>query len=232
MGVVYNTSVVRDGLVLNLDAANVKSYPGSGTVWNDLSGNSNTSTLVNSPTYNALNGGSFAFNGSTTYATIPDSDLFSFAGQSFTFDYWVYFNNTTSNNGIIGKGEGSWEYAIYANGTNGIIFYSWPISGAGPVYTPPHTITFNANQWYHHCWTANGTNSFLFVNGVLIGTNNKSGTHSLGNGTSRVTLGTAGDSGGLKYLNGQLSNVKIYNRYLTANEVQQNFEAMRGRYGI
>lgn len=232
MGIAYNTSIVNDSLVLHLDAANKKSYPGSGSVWYDLSGKNNNSTLTNSPTYSNLNCGCFSFNGTTNIVTIPDSNDFSFPGQTFAFDYWVYFNNTTSNNGIIGKGEGSWEYAIYANGTNGLIFYSWPISGAGAVFSTPLSTTFVANQWYHHCWTANGSNSYLYVNGVLTGSNNKNAAYDLANGTSRITIGAAGDSGGLKYLNGLLGNVKVYKRYLQAAEVLQNFTALRGRYGV
>lgn len=194
----------------------------------DLTGK-NTVT-ANNITYNS--NGSFEFNGSSSLFTVPDSDNFSFPSQVFAFDYWVYFNNTASLNGIIGKGEGSWEYAIYANGTNGLVFYSWPVSGAGAVYTPPLSTTFAAGQWYHHCWTANGANSYLYVNGVLSGTNAKGASYSMGNGTSRLTIGAAGDAGGLKYLNGKLENVKIYNRYLSPDEVKQNFNALRLRYGL
>lgn len=193
----------------------------------DLTG-ANTIT-ANSLTYNTS--GTFEFDGSTNFITVPDSNDLSFPSQVFAFDYWVYFNNTTSNNGIIGKGEGSWEYAIYANGTNGLRFVSWPVSGAGAVYTVLNT-TFVAGKWYHHCWTADGTTIFLYVDGVLASTGTKGVTYSMGNGTSRVTIGAAGDAGGLRYLNGKLSNVKIYNRSLSASEVSQNFNALRGRYGI
>ena len=190
--------------------------------------NNNTLTAT-SLTYDANN--TFSFNGSTSIVTVPDSDNFSFPSHTFAFDYWVNFNNTTSLNGIIGKGEGSWEYAIYSNGTNGLIFYTWPVNGAGPVYTPI-TTTFVANQWYHHCWTADGVNHYLYINGALTSTAGKGVSYNMGNGSGRLTIGAAGDGGGLKYLNGKLSTVKIYNRSLSASEVSQNFNALRGRFGI
>lgn len=59
------------GLVLSLDAGNTSSYPGSGTVWNDLSGFNYNATLINSPAYSSDGSGSFIFNGSSNYATLP-----------------------------------------------------------------------------------------------------------------------------------------------------------------
>ena len=69
MGLGHSPSVVTSGLVLALDAGNTKSYPGSGATWTDLSGNGNTGTLQNSPTYSSANSGYFTLNGSTQYAT-------------------------------------------------------------------------------------------------------------------------------------------------------------------
>ena len=67
MSLGHGASIVRNGLVLYLDAANPKSYPGSGTTWKDLSGNGNNGTLVNGPTFNSANGGSIVFDGTNDY---------------------------------------------------------------------------------------------------------------------------------------------------------------------
>jgi hypothetical protein len=67
MALAHSPSIVTSGLVLCLDAANPKSYPGSGTTWTDLSGNGNNGTLVNGPTYSSVNGGSIVFDGSNDY---------------------------------------------------------------------------------------------------------------------------------------------------------------------
>lgn len=233
MALGHNPRISTNGLVLCLDAANPRSYPGFGTTWTDLSGNGSIGTLNNGVGFSNDNGGIMIFDGVDDFVTIPDSSLFSFTNNQFTFNYWVRFANLTSNNGIVGKGEGSWEYAIYPSSVSSLQFYSWPLSGNGPVYSNVFsTPTFVANQWYNHCWTANGGNSFLYINGNLISTNNKNPLYEMGNGSSRLTIGAAGDAGGLKYLNGNLGNMLIYNRFLSAQEIQQNFYASRGRYGV
>ena len=194
--------------------------------WLDMSGNNLTGTFTNGPIHVSANGGSIAFDGVNDYINIPDTSLLSFTNNAFTFDYWVYFNNTSSQNGIIGKGQGAWEYAIYANGTNGLQFYAWNTPGSGVYNT---TLTFAAGTWYHHAWAADGANARLYVDGVLVSTVAKS-ANTMGDGGNSITIGAGGDSGGLRYLNGRLSNFKIYNRGLSAAEVQQNFNALRGRY--
>ena len=69
MSTKYSPKIVTDGLVLCLDAANSKSYPGSGTSWNDLSRNNNTGTLTNGPTYTSSFGGSSVFDGTNDYVS-------------------------------------------------------------------------------------------------------------------------------------------------------------------
>ena len=74
--ITYNTSVVRDGLIMHLDAANKKSYPGSGTIWKDLSGQGNNGTLINGVGYSTDNKGAMVFDGTDDYVSIPyDSSL-------------------------------------------------------------------------------------------------------------------------------------------------------------
>ena len=90
MAISYNPSSVTSGLVLCLDAGNTKSYPGSGTTWTDLSGNGNTGTLTNGPTYSSANGGSFVFDGTDDYASISGSITVS----EVTFSVWLKRNGT------------------------------------------------------------------------------------------------------------------------------------------
>lgn len=191
---------------------------------------SNNPITANSLTYQS--DGTFSFNGTTDYLTIPDSSLLSFTDNKFTFDYWVYFNNLTSLNGIIGKGGSNWEYAIRANGsTNSLRFTTWPLDGSAPVYPEITSPTFVAQTWYHHSWVNDGTSSMLYVNGVLQSSTTK-GVLNMGDSTNPVTIGRGGGAGGPDYLNGKLSNFKIYKRALTSSEVLQNFNAIRGRYGL
>lgn len=68
-------NIVTDGLVLYLDAANTKSYPGSGTTWNDLSGNGNNGTLINGYIFNSIGNGNLVFDGSNDYVNINAQTL-------------------------------------------------------------------------------------------------------------------------------------------------------------
>jgi len=87
----FSPRIVTDGLVLCLDAANPRSYPGSGTTWSDISRTGTNGTLVNGPTYSSANGGSIVFDGVNDYATtirVPNMTTSS-AEASITYEYWV-----------------------------------------------------------------------------------------------------------------------------------------------
>ena len=95
MGLAHSPSIVMNGLVLALDAANSKSYPGSGTTWTDLSGNSNTGTLTNGPTYNSANGGSIVFDGVDDGVNIPHNSNIDIRNQ-ITIECLFYLNSFTA----------------------------------------------------------------------------------------------------------------------------------------
>jgi hypothetical protein len=199
----------------------------------DLTG-LNTYTVVGNVVTNT--DGTLGFNGTTgTYISTPPSSNVSFPTNIFTIEYWVYFNSIAAgqSHGIIGKGGSAWEYAIYTPTTGNLLYlYTWNTSGSNPVYGNQLTIGA-ANTWYHHCWVADGTSAYVYINGVLINsTSPKNGLSTMGTGSNNLTIGAGGDGSGFRYLNGKLGSVKTYNRALSATEVQQNFEAHRGRYGI
>jgi len=92
MGLYHSPSIVMNGLVLCLDAGNTKSYPGSGTTWIDLSGNSNTGTLTNGPTYSSENGGSLVFDGIDDYVTTSLG-----THTPYCIDIWFYNNDSITS---------------------------------------------------------------------------------------------------------------------------------------
>ena len=98
----YNPSIVRDSLLLYLDAANTKSYPGSGTTWYDLSGNNKNPTLTNGPTFNSDNLGSIVLDGTNDYVEFsPDGDITSdtvVLSGSYTASFLFFSSNNGSNN--------------------------------------------------------------------------------------------------------------------------------------
>jgi hypothetical protein len=227
-----------NGLVLALDAGNTKSYPGSGTAWTDLSGIGNNGTLVNGPAYISENGGSLQFNGTTKYVNCGTSNSLNFT-SSFSVSFWM--------KSIIGSGFGyfisRWTYSTgnyrqwsFDNRLTESTFsanrISFSISGNG---TDAGTTIIGladalySNRWHNICGTWNGSIMILYVDGVLVaGPTTKTSMVSTPN---QPTYIGAGDSGGFT-MNGLMAQASVYNRALTAAEISQNFNALRGRYGI
>ena len=228
MGLGHNPSIITDGLVLALDSANVRSYPGSGTAWNDLSGNGRTATIYNSPTYNSSNGGTFDLNSSTQYADISSFANYNF-GSAITIGFWHY--NSTTNaakyRGVVCN--------TYVSGTGFDFRYSNEDSGTR-LYAIINTsvssysvaATANLDTWGYYCMTYNGSTLQIYKNGVAGSSTAASG--SLGSVNDNVDIGRNANSA--EYLNGRLSNVHINSVALTASQVQQNFNALRGRFEI
>lgn len=202
----YNPSIVTSGLQVHLDAANVKSYPGSGTSWLDLTGNGNHFTLVNSPTWSSANGGVFTTDGTsseitssyspTTYTIMSATRVIS-GGRMLT---------AYSNNWLLGHHSGSGPN-YYANGWINnqytLAGSSWHIwTGTGD------TVTDTWSMWYD--------NNFLVQN-----SNGSQGPYGF-------------KIGGYTYerANGQISFLMIYNRVLSSDEILQNYNALRGRFGL
>jgi hypothetical protein len=215
MGVAYNSSIVTNGLVLCLDAGNRKSYPGSGTTWTDLSGNGNTGTLFNTPTYSSENGGSLVFDGSNDYVsnTMPKP-----GSLPITFDFWVNSNTSTP----IGL------YDTAPNLTNPLRnipagFVEWWNED------PKVSLGLSALTWTNitieYSFTTNRTIKY-YRNGNLISTT----TGGTGPFVSWTTLNFGTVNQGQFWYSGKISIIKIYNRALTATEIQQNYLATKSRY--
>lgn len=212
MGIGYNPKIVTSGLVLALDAGNLKSYPGSGTAWTDLSGNGNNGTLVATPTYDTTNRGRFLFNGTNQYVT---SSFSTTAGQAITYIGWLYSTETT---------------ATYRNFIDSVItrpLIWWNTLGQiefdASYFT---TTTVYRNQWVQVALSkpAGSSAASYYVNGSLVGT----GT---AYSTTAVTPTWFNRAAAQTWL-GYCSNYQVYNRALSEAEVQQNFNALRGRFGI
>jgi hypothetical protein len=228
MGIAYNTSIVRDGLVLHLDAANVKSYPGSGTAWNDLSGNGNNGILTNSPTYNSSNLGYFQFI-TNDFVTMPNNVALD--TQTPTVEVWVKTNATTQNGFWFEKGIVNSQYSLFQEGGN--IQWRINISGLGIRSLSTSTATYmNTTDWYQVVGTYTSGTRLLYINGVLVNSDTQSGI--IETNAGGMSIGVYGGFNGTRgyYYNGNLSNCKVYDRELNSQEIKRNFEATRGRYGI
>lgn len=219
--------IVQDGLILNLDAGNTSSYPGTGTVWTDLTGNGNNGTLINGPTFDSGNGGSIVFDGVNDYASCGNSSgLQTTVGSAFT---WV--NTTTpgsSYRSIIAK-QFAWGLFTYEGV---LITYDW--SGPGIRSTD---INIADGTWKSVAMTfteITGTplnNAILYLNGSpVLTTTIKLST--FGNVNLEIGRGGSYAAGLSQLLNGRISNSQVYNRVLTPAEVLQNYNATKGRFGL
>ena len=216
--------VVTDGLVLYLDAGNDISYPGSGTTWYDLSEGANSGTLVNGVSYSANNEGSLVFDGVDENATVGSSVLTT--GET-TISMWVKpDSNQTSGLGDLNVGGGG--LILYQIGT--IIMMGF--RGGNPeMSTTTQFIT--SNVWNHITWVYNNgskssTSSFqIYLNSEIEPTLTAFG--GIGGGTVFNRIGSDQNA---PYFDGNISQVSIYNRALTPQEIQQNFNALKGRFGL
>jgi len=214
--------------VLCLDAGSRLSYPGSGTTWTDLSGNGNTGTLTNGPTYDSANSGSIVFDGADDYV---QSTALPFINQNpKTLSAWVRVDGGSGANRMILSEDANSSFglgsAIYVSTAN--MFRGW---GQDASYVINSTTSPVLGLWYHVALTYSGNSgqNKMFVNGIL------ENTVAVGGETSRSALplqiGRWPASGSL-YFNGLISSVSIYNRALSAAEISTNFNLLRGRYGI
>ena len=222
-------SYVTNGLVLNLDAGVSSSYPGTGTTWTDLSGRGNNGTLVNGPTYNSANGGSIVFDGTNDYVGLPANTLAFGTGQ-FSIEAWVYASSFVTNSHIFSSQSSNLSGFINIgyNVTPYTGFLVSDFNGSTRIITTNNNVV-SLNTWYHVVGLRNSSNQYvMYVNGVASTTNNTS-TTSLTAADPRIGVNPATNS---EIWNGRISNLKLYNRALTATEVTQNFNALRGRYGI
>ena len=204
--------VVDSSLKLWLDAGQPASYPGSGTTWTNLSGNGNNGTLTNGPTYTSSNGGSIVFDGTDDYVT---SSFATTSGQAVTYAGWLYSTETTS----------TYKNFVDSVSQNPMIW--WNTSGQiefdAASYT---TTTVYRNQWVYVALSkpAGSSAASYYVNGILVGTGSAY--------TTPTVTPTWFNRGTSQTWKGNCSQFSTYNRALSAAEVQQNFNALRGRYGI
>ena len=229
MGLTHSPKIVTNGLVLALDAANNKSYSGSGTTWSDLSGNNNTGTLTNGPTFSAANQGSIVFDGVDDYVAI--TNLFLNTVTNVTLQGWVYISSTSLKGTFIKVGGGSNGYAIGVGGTN------FDDSGNQIIglYSSVRWITTGSNYgtgWKFFTLTLSATSLPTFhLNGVLIGS--YTGTNPI-TPTSGVYIGQAiGDTGPSgRAFAGNIATTQIYNRELSATDILKNYNATKSRFGL
>jgi hypothetical protein len=214
--------IVTSGLEVYLDAGNPLSYPGSGTDWFDISGNNYDGTLTNGASYSSSNGGVITFDGTDDYI---DFISYPSLNSSQTKSIWVKANVLSSSGDnrylIDWGGNVNWVQFYSATGQpkvrSGILSGNF-LDGSSFVYQ---------DVWYNICVTSTSSGAMsIYINSAL-----DASTTGLSN-NSATGLNLSRWGGNAFYLDGSISIVQIYNRELTSNEVLQNFNTFKSRYGL
>jgi len=221
--------IVQDGLVLHLDAGDPASYPGTGTIWTDLSGNGNNGTLVNGVGFDSGNGGALSFDGANDYVNLSFVNPFAETvivwarSTTTTWNTYGWLSSARSQNGhIIHPELGAREVTYYMGNSAGLGF-----DGEIGKYTPgditiPHMYAYSTNGTNIHKGYFDGTEVVSKTNSMTRTASPTAQTYYIG-----ADLGV-----GARYGNGNIYVVLRYNRALTAEEIQQNFDATKGRFGL
>lgn len=235
------SSPISDGLSFNLDAGNTSSYPGSGTTWNDITGNLATPTLAGG--FSSTNK-SITFNGTDARlvrALLPNSMQTFTSSTNRTWEMMVKLNNTTSIVELFGL-KASQGCTYYCNGGflswNGVIRFTWYDNSSYKYLISG--ISFNGSNFYHIVATMDGSDRRprIFVNGVIRDTFTTSTNMDYGNLWNGLGYEAAYDSrttpdGTISYLNGEIGYIKYYhNKALSESEVWLNYNATKANYGL
>ena len=218
-------AIVTDGLTLNLDANDPNSYSiSSSNTWTNLGGGGvGDITLYGSPTYTSGPPSYLEFNGTTSqYGVGSTPNIIN--NSQYTKLIWFNVNSTSADNNLISSNNGG--HYVFMRSTNHIYcgHGAW-----GDTNINPSTGTISAGTWYMIAVTFDTTNGMsLYINGVLDHTYNAQLTGPSGDGS--VNVGCYAPAGNT--LNGKISRAMCYNRALTAQEVLDNFNATRTRYGV
>jgi hypothetical protein len=223
MGFYRGPNIVRDGLVLALDAGAVRSYPGSGTTAYNLVG-SNNFTLQNGLTFNSDYGGYFKSDGSNDGLYTPDASNLDLL--DFSLEGWVWWDQHKDYGSLLVKGPGGtgnlFNYSFF--------FYATQIRfgfGDGTNYraTAINISNVPINQWHHILGTYDGTDLKFYVNGNLINTTSPAVTPNQNSDNLNIIQA-------VYPIDGRVATTRIYNRALSSTEIAQNYNAQKSRFGL
>lgn len=227
----FSPKIVTDGLVLALDAANPRSYVSDSNVWNDLTANQVTGSLINGPTYNKDNGGSIVFDGVDDRC--PTSYVNSTGANNTTQLVWVKWNGVNQLGVIMYLGNSaSTGLGLLVNDGSSInignkvsVLYGGSFFNA--IDTGTTFATLSASSWTQLTLTRDSTTTRLYQNQTFLGSTTRTPNSYLSSLNLNL-LSTVGSA----LFGGQIANALFYNRSLSPTEVFQNYNALKGRFGL
>lgn len=221
----FKYGVLKDGLQLLLDASNIASYPGNGTIWYDLSGNTRNATLINGVTYSNESVKSLIFNGVNNQVANVGNFL---NYPNFTIQIWlkasatqkaladIFDNNHTGSQNFVAQG-----------GTENSNIYGFTIFKINSV-TSNRNFSLVANTWCHLTFTYNNSFVTVYKNGVSLG----SGSVATPLNYSSQYLRIANWTGENRGWTGLMSMFLVYNKVLSQKEILQNFNSTKSKYEL
>jgi hypothetical protein len=223
----YGKSIVTDGLVFYVDAANGNSYPGSGTDWANLSGSA-TATLTNAPTYSSSNGGYFSFDGTndhvaTTYDATGKIDL--------TFCVWLNIDNFNITNGgaIFDQSTGSTGFGIRTSSSDTIQVFARNSDASSLNYLSSAYTGLSTGTWYYVCVKFETNSITTYLDGAVNATNSATLDTISVDSSNDMEIGGRNDTTD-GHLDGSIALVQIYEKGLSNDEVLQNYNALKNRF--
>jgi hypothetical protein len=230
MGFSRGPQIVTDGLVLALDAANTKSYPGSGTTWYDLSGNGINGSVNNGPAFSTEKGGSLQFDGVNDVISLGTGNTV-FPLPQISHEFIFKSLGTVATTGTAPALLGlTYGVRLLVNSTNLQAGFDDGVS-TFQYLTTSGTNNYRDGNWYHVAVTHDGTSFKIYVNGTLSNSRTSTWTGTTRWPTNGFNLGRDNNNNNY-YFYGSIGTFKLYNKALTATEVVQNYNATKGRFGL
>jgi hypothetical protein len=233
--------IVTSGLILHLDAGQLRSYSGSGTTWRDISGNGSNGTLTNGPTFDSGNGGSIVFDGSNDYVSIGTNTGVNDLGTGdFTITGW--FKRPSAKNSINQSAMniiGDWYTFAQARNEDWQIMTNYNVSnitllsvyrgGFGFLFLNTST-SVSTNNWVNFALSRISSTVRLYSNGNDLGAQTDSGYW--GSSTGNFNIGVDGDNVQEIFV-GNIATILVYKgKGLTGTELLQNYNAQKSRFGL
>jgi len=220
--------IVTNGLVLALDAGNPRSYPGSGTTWNNLVG-SNSGTLTNGPTFSTSGGGSIVFDGIDDAVVLGTPANIN--STYCTVSVWIYPTDLSNTELHFQRSNTRANTVRLRHRISGTSVYSFTITNNSNTLVELSTTSYTTvtNEWVMITGTYDGTTMKLYINDTFNNSTSLSGTIDTTNYSS-VTVGN--NSGYSASHEGNMAAITYYNRALSASEVLQNYNAIKPRFGL
>jgi hypothetical protein len=234
MGFKRGPNIVENGLILLLDAAATRSYPGSGTTWTNLANRSLNASLANGVSFSSNNGGTMVLDGTNDIISTPSLNSFGRIPEH-AFEIWVKSPGLGSGKNIGGLICPDYGIISYIAGDGNIVYYLYNTDATFGYLMFLSTSGVNAfdNNWHHIVCTRSPSIAHIYVDGVSRISTNGGGAWSGRTVWSDMAM-QIGNNPNDQYHNllGNIAIAKMYNKYLTSSEVVQNFNATRGRFGI